>query len=738
MIQIKRYRNWSIFSKIMIIPLISLVLIIAGTELVVVPSISDWLMEQEMQKVRNVVEVAYQQFTEAANSVATGQSSVEDARKHVEAAVKQMRYSGTEYLWINDLGKLFPKMIMHPTVPALDGVVLDDPKFNKATSMRDGRNGPVRKLNNMNLFVAFNEVAERAGDGFVTYEWPKPVEAGGVTSELYTKLSYVKIFKPWGWIIGSGLYIDTFKAKVQKLHLIMLGAAITLSASMLLLVWRIASSIKRFVDEEQIFAATVASGDLTGTLIINRHDELGDLGMSLNSMASDLRSTIIQIGASSAELFKATAEIEHASSTMVVSVERQQEDVLEITHSANDISRLIENVNVGVDGLNASVENSASTVMQLSVSIDEVVRNMELLTASVDDIGTSMRHLSGSIRQIDSGVHALELTSATTASSVQQFDTSIRRIEDYAKESFLISGQVLRDAESGKQAVDATIVGIGHIMNASRTTADSIGFLSQKAKSIGSIVTVIDEIAQQTTLLALNASIIAAQSGEHGRSFSVVAMEIKKLAERTARSTREIGEVIKGVQVEIERTVASIGAASESISTGERLSHQAGAVLEKIVGGVNSTSQQMSEIARATKEQSRGSEMIRSAMEQIAEMTATIAQNTDRQRKESESIQVEADKVRLFSADVMRSMKEQANVGELISSMSQQVSDMSGQIRKSCVEQTRGSQRIGKSVERIRQSSADVRQETHVVGKGVIKLGKQTKLLLDGISDFKV
>jgi methyl-accepting chemotaxis protein len=736
--KIKRYRDWSIKLKIMVIPLIGLMLIVAGTEFVLVPKISDWLMDQEMQKVRNVVEIAYQQFGEAATAVAAGQLTVEEAQQHVQSAVKLMRYNETEYIWINDLGKPFPKMIMHPTIPALDGVVLDDAKYNKATSMRDGLKGSFRKLDNKNLFVSFNEVAERAGHGFVTYEWPKPREAGGVTSELYTKLSYIKIFKPWGWIIGSGLYIDTFKAKVSKLHRVILGSAVGLSSVLLVLVWSIARGVKRSVDEEQGFAASVASGDLSKTLTINHHDELGDLGSSLNSMVADLRSMIIHISATSGELSNASAEIGHASGTMVVSVERQQEDVQDITESANEISRLIDNVNVGVDGLNASVAESSSTVMELSVSIEEVARNMELLTSSVDGIGSSLSLLSGDIRKIDSGVHALDLTSATTASSVQQFDSSIRSIENYAKESFIISSQVISDAESGKQAVDATIVGIGQIMSASQTTAESIGYLSQKARNIGSIITVIDEIAQQTNLLALNASIIAAQAGEHGRSFAVVATEIKNLAERTTRSTREIGEVIKGVQAEIERAVKSISAASDSINNGDRLSHEAGMVLEKIVTGVNRTSQQMSEIARATKEQATGSEMIRSAMEQIADMTAAIAQSTDQQRKGSESIQIEANKVRMFSADVMRSMKEQANVGDLISRMTHKVSDMSGQIRKACMEQALGSQRIGQSVDRIRQSSADVRHETHVVDSGVVKLGKQTELLMQEISKFKI
>jgi methyl-accepting chemotaxis protein len=710
----KRYSDWSIHWKIMVIPLITLILIVAGTEFVVMPRISAWLMEQEMVKVRNVVEVAYQQIVAGAESTNDDHVKIEEAQNRVKLAIKQMRYNGVEYFWINDLE---PRMIMHPTKPELDGSDLSN----------------YQDPNGKRLFVEFVKTCKENNEGFVSYMWPKP----GVSIPS-PKISYVKLYKPWGWIIGSGLYVDTFKTKVQNLHWMILGAMFFVSCALLLLAWSVASGIKRSVDEGQGFAAAVASGDLNKTLNISCHDEVGELGDSLNSMVADLRVIISHVGATSGNLSDVSTGIGHASSRMVVSVERQTEDVTEITAASHEISQLIDHVNKGVNQLNSSAEESSSSVTELATSIEEVARNMEMLTASVDGIGSSISQMSGAIRQIDHGVHDLMDTSASTASSMLQFDTSIRQIEAYAKESALISGQVRSDAESGKQAVADTISGIGEIMHASRTTAESIGALSEKAKNIGSIVTVIDEIAHQTSLLALNASIIAAQAGVHGRSFGVVAVEIKQLAERTTRSTREIGEVIKGVQTEVTRAVNSIGAAADSINNGEQLSHQAGAVLEKIVDGVNRTAQQMAEIARATKEQSKGSEMIRSAMEQIAEMATAIANSTDQQREGSGAIQMEADKVRMFSAQVMNSMQEQANVGEMIRQMAQEVSDMSSEIRQVCEDQNLGSQRIVKSVERIRQSAADVRQETQVIDNEVVKLGKQSELLQKEMSNFKV
>lgn len=121
-----------------------------------------------------------------------------------KATVRQMRYDGgVGYFWINDTAKPTPRMVMHPTIPSLDGKVLDDPKFNCA--LGKGKN----------LFEAFVEVAEKNGDGFVDYLWPKPTKEG-LTEEM-PKLSYVRLYEPLGWVVGSGVYIDDVeKAIVTK------------------------------------------------------------------------------------------------------------------------------------------------------------------------------------------------------------------------------------------------------------------------------------------------------------------------------------------------------------------------------------------------------------------------------------------------------------------------------------------------------------------------------------------
>lgn len=698
----------------MMIPLISLILIVLGTELIILPKIEAWLMEQEKQKVRNVVEIAYQQIAQGALAVEERHIPLEEAQKEVMGKIKQLRYGGTEYFWINDL---VPRMIMHPTKPELDGMDLADYK----------------DPNGKHLFKEFIKECEAKGEGFVTYMWPKPGE-----TQPAPKISYVKLYKPWGWIVGSGLYIDAFQEKLETLRQFILAASLFFSLALVVLAWSVGRGIKRSIDQGCSFAAAVASGDLTRTLAVNRADEIGDLGNSLNAMVADLRSMIGRITNTVCELGTTSKEIAQASRTMILSAEQQAADVAETTVASREIHQLVGKVAHGVEGLNTSASESSSSVLELAESIEEVARNMENLATSVDGISVSIIQMTESIKQIDAGVQTLTDTSASTASSVLEFDTSIRQIEAYAKESAAISDAVRSDAETGKKAVDETIVGIDGITHASRVAAEAIGSLSEKAQSIGSIITVIDEIARQTNLLALNASIIAAQTGAHGKGFGVVAAEIKQLAERTTRSTREIAEAITGVQSETSRAVSAIAVAEKSIKTGERLSLQAGNTLGKIVEGVDRTAVQMAEIARATREQAKGSELIRTAMEQVATMANSIADTTRQQRKGSELIHTEVGRVREFSSMVMRSMKEQATVGESISRMTLHVSESSGRIREACVDQTNGSLRIQTVVESIQRSTSTVRQETRVVDNGVSKLGANTESLQKEMANFKL
>jgi methyl-accepting chemotaxis protein len=246
-------------------------------------------VEKEAQ-LRHLVEVAHTALQSYERASREGRLSPEAARRQAAEAVRQLHYGALEYFWIHDLAQPVPTMVMHPTVPALEGQPLTDVRFDRATSMRSGQQGDYQPLTGRNLFVAMNLAIAAAGDGFVTYDWPKPLTAGGVTETLYPKLSYVKRFEPWGWVVGSGIYIDDLEAEYwrdARWRMIKAGLWLALLG---VLVWFI---LRTVVQPLRAFQATIDGlrADPRKSLEIPaaQPGELGQLSNSFVRLVEDLR-----------------------------------------------------------------------------------------------------------------------------------------------------------------------------------------------------------------------------------------------------------------------------------------------------------------------------------------------------------------------------------------------------------------------------------------------------------------
>jgi methyl-accepting chemotaxis protein len=246
-------------------------------------------VEKEAQ-LRHLVEVAHTALQSYERAARDGRLSQDAARRQAAEAVRQLHYGALEYFWIHDLSQPVPTMVMHPTVPALEGQPLTDARFNRGTSMRSGQQGDYQALTERNLFVAMNQASAATGDGFVTYDWPKPIAAGGVTEGLYPKLSYVKRFEPWGWVVGSGIYIDDLEAEYwrdARLRLFKAGLWLTLLG---VLVWFI---LRTVVQPLRAFQATIdglrADPRKSLELPAAQPGELGQLSVSFVRLVEDLR-----------------------------------------------------------------------------------------------------------------------------------------------------------------------------------------------------------------------------------------------------------------------------------------------------------------------------------------------------------------------------------------------------------------------------------------------------------------
>jgi methyl-accepting chemotaxis protein len=494
-------------------------------------------------KLRHVVETGYGVLEHFATEAKDGRLGEDEAKALAMATVKRMRYEKVEYLWINDLGTPFPKMVMHPTVPALDGKVLDDAKFNRATSLSDGTTGVAERVIDANLFSSFVKVVDRAGHGFVTYDWPKPKAGGGTTEQLYPKMSYVKGFAPWGWVIGSGIYFDDVEAAFRS----ELISRATLLAIIVLVVAGLGTVVSRSIAAG--FSGlhhdidTIHAGGTADTLYLrtDRKDEFGRVAALLAEMA----------------------ENRHRLTTAEAERQRTQEEAKKDRYiMQRDMLR--------------SMVQAAMLGNEAMISLARMKREIDLSCNEVSSMATAVE-----------GIH--ESISVASHDSTDAADLVSR------------AGEV---AGCGMEASDSALSAFERIVTAVGGAGARVKGLADASSQIGQIVTDIEAVAHMTNLLALNATIEAARAGEAGKGFAVVAGEVKNLATQTTRATEDIRRRIEALQGEIGTIVTAIDQSTAAVTEGREQVGTLGGHLHGIVEHVGAIRHRMSEISRLLDSQS--------------------------------------------------------------------------------------------------------------------------------------
>ncbi|MCK9418157.1 MAG: methyl-accepting chemotaxis protein [Nitrospirae bacterium] len=470
--------------------------------------------------------------------------------------------------------------------------------------------------------------------------------------------------------------------------------------------------------------------DFTLRVEVKERDELGDLANSVNELIAHLEQFIVGMSAISARINELSPLISSDTREIRKNAEIESGDTMSVSSSVTEMSSSIQSIAESAESLSVSAEETSSAILEMNASNQEVASHTSELASSVEDVTASVTEMIASIRDVAGHVESLSSAAEETSASAIQIEATVREVEQAAKESAGLSQQVSREAQDiGVKSIHATISAIATIKDTVGKYAETVTRLGKRSEEIGKILGVIVEVTERTNLLALNASILAAQAGEHGKGFAVVAEQIKALADRTAGSAQDIGKLIASVQREAKEAVLATSGSLTAVEEGVRRSQEAGAALDKILASSSRSAEMATMIERAMTEQYRGIKQVSEAVMNVKQMMEQIAGATQAQTRGTEKIMSAAEEMRTIARQVRTAMTEQGRGGKQIAVAADNVTLRAGKIAAGSREQRQAIGQIIESLERIQDLP---RQNiTRVDGMTVAlkTLGEQAELL---------
>jgi methyl-accepting chemotaxis protein len=529
------------------------------------------------------------------------------------------------------------------------------------------------------------------------------------------------------------------QANVWKIVIMLLGTSLLIIVILAALNY---SMIRRMIvlpmRTAEVVASNIAAGDLTQSFRVSTMDEIGMLGRGLNRMIIGLKSMIENIQEAAHKTETVWREVKAISTEITTGSKVQAESVEEAASSVNEMHFSLKEIAGTVEELHKNSEQTSSSVIEMAASVHEVAKTMADLSLSIEDTSSAITQMSAAVRQIAENVEVLSTAAEDTAASATQISASVKEVEINAQESAALANAVAADAEQlGMRSIEKTIEGMNRIDTTARRTAEVVNRLGERAESIGSILTVIEDVTDQTGLLALNAAILAAQAGEHGKGFAVVAAEIRELANRTASSTKEIGTLIASVQEETRDAVGVMREEVTIVADGVLLARDAGEALKKILERADMARDMSKSISKAAAEQTRGIRQVSEAVEKINEMTHQIAHAANAQRAGSDQIMRASEKMRELTRFVKNSTEEQAKGSKDITVSVENMSTKIGMVHRAAGEVQAGSDLIVKAIERIKEiakSNADLSVGLNIAMDVMVK---QSETLKKDIEKFR-
>ena len=511
-------------------------------------------------------------------------------------------------------------------------------------------------------------------------------------------LAYGKLGGALGQSLGWTILLDQdlfeVKAPVRKMLwnnvLVALGVLAILLVIGIFIARSIAEPIRKIAEN---LSNIGLKGDLNRNVsahekekMMQQSGELGEMAKAMANLESYLQRT--------ADVASRLAEGDLTINTSPLSEKDELgisfKTMIEILRSTvGDIARNAKHVNGASEHLAGAAEQSGNATNQIAVTVQQVASGIQDQTASITRTSTVVNSMTESIGEVSKGVQHQEKAINQASIITAQLSEAISQVAENAQAVTSNSEKASDAARSGTKTVNETVDGMVIISEKVGLAARRVREMGERSQEIGIIVATIEDIASQTNLLALNAAIEAARAGEQGKGFAVVAEEVRKLAERSAVATQEIGNLINGIRNTVDEAVTAMDLSTREVETGVSRANQAGKALEDILAVSEAVFQQAEQAASATEEMNAASNQLVGAIDSVSKIIEAnasafneMAGNSDAVLQAFESIASISEENSAAIEEVSASTEEMSAQAEEVNASAQTLSEMAEILQK--------------------------------------------------------
>lgn len=485
--------------------------------------------------------------------------------------------------------------------------------------------------------------------------------------------------------------------------------------------------------------ARATGGDLTVEISEFRDDEFGSIANGFRFLIGRLASTLNKLRSMSEDVSMAINQLTLTFRNVNEGTQKQTESsnnvIASIRHADESHKQITEDVGKLIDFSNENV----TSLLEMKATAEEIALSTGRLFKATEDAYSVVAEMSQTAKVIAENAEEASSAVEDTSASVEEINASVKEVESNAKES----ARLVSDTRAilGGQCIDAVsdaINSMDTLMSEVKRSSETISQLSGRSADIEKMLRVIKDVTEQTNLLSLNAAILAAQAGEYGKSFSVVADEIRGLSDRTAASTKEISNIIKTIQSEIADAVKAINSSMNIATESNSLVYKSGENMARALEVSQKSAAMAEAIERATEEQAKGLKQIAVSVENIRKMMEHTAKATQEQQTGTAHLLESVSDVK-DTADIVKHGAEEEAAGiKAVSTNLELADERIKQIGKATSSYQKVNDSTAAAMEQMRAIGMTTVKDVEEVSISLTTLFNEIELLKKEMSAFKV